>query len=90
MLLQKSFINFTLLKKCEQSYFTKYFQTNAEVLKNTWRDIKKAMSQKKTSNSVPSAVLENNITLTNPQETANAFKNYFVNNLGKQSQRYEY
>ena len=39
---------------------------------------KKLMSWKKFH--VPSAVIENNITLTNSQETANVFNKYFENN----------
>ena len=37
------------------------------------------MSLKRTSNSVPSAVIENNITLTKPEDIANALNKYFIN-----------
>ena len=37
------------------------------------------MSLKRTSNSVPSAVTENNITLTKPEDIANALNKYFIN-----------
>ena len=63
----------TLLKRSKQSYFTNYFQTNINDLKNTWKGIKKLISLKRTSNSVPSAVIESNITLTKPKDIANAF-----------------
>ena len=69
----------TLLKRSKQSYFTNYFQTNINDLKNTWKGIKKLISLKRTSNSVPSAVIENNITLTKPKDIANAFNKYFIN-----------
>ena len=69
----------TLLRRSRQSYFTNYFQANINDFKNTWKDIKKLMSLKRTSNSVPSAGIENNSTLTKPKDIANAFKKYFMN-----------
>ena len=58
--------------------FYKHFRTNND-LKNAWKDIKKLRSLKITSNSVPSNVIENNITLTKPEDIANASNNYFIN-----------
>ena len=49
----------TLLKRSKQSYFTNYFQTNINDLKNTWKDIKRVTSLKRTLHSVPSALIEN-------------------------------
>ena len=63
----------------KQSYFTNYFQTNINDLKNTWKGFKKLISLKRTSNSVPSAVIENTVTLTKPKDIANAFNKYFIN-----------
>ena len=48
-------------------------------MKVTWKCIKKLISLKKTSNSEPSAVIENNITLTKLEDIANAFNKYFIN-----------
>ena len=42
--------------------------------KKNWKDIRKLISLKITSNSVPSTVIENNITLTKPKYVANAFQ----------------
>ena len=56
-----------------------YFQTNINDLKNTWKGIKKLISLKRTSNFVPSAVIENNFTLIKPEDIANAFNKCFVN-----------
>ena len=67
-------------------YFTSYFPTNDDDLKNSER-YQKANVLEKTSNSLPSAVIENSITFTNTQETADAFNKYFVNSPSKQSQR---
>ena len=48
-------------------------------MKVTWKGVKKLISLKKTSNSEPSAVIENNITLTKLEDIANAFNKYFIN-----------
>ena len=42
--------------------------------KKNWKDIRKLISLKITSNSVPSTVIENNITLTKPKYIANTFQ----------------
>ena len=68
-----------LLKRSKQSYFTNYFQTDIDDLKNTWKSTKKLISLKRTANSVSSTVIENDITLTKPKDFANAFKKYFIN-----------
>ena len=68
----------TLLKRSKESYFTNYFQTNINYLKNTSIYIKKLTSLKRTSNSVPSDVIENIITLSKSKDIANAFNNYFT------------
>ena len=69
----------TLLKGSKQSFFKNYFQTNINDLKNTWRIIKNLISMKITSNSLPSTVIKNHITLTKPRDIANAFNKYFIN-----------
>ena len=48
-------------------------------MKVTWKGVKKLISLTKTSNSEPSAVIENNITLTKLEDIANAFNKYFIN-----------
>ena len=69
----------TLLKKSKQSYFTNYFQTNIDDLRNIWKGVKKLRSWRRISNIVPSAVIENSITLTKPDNIADAFNKYFMN-----------
>ena len=44
------------------------------IQKKNWKDIRKLISLKITSNSVPSTVIENNITLTKPKYIANTFQ----------------
>ena len=62
-----------LLKRSKQSYLANYFLTNINEFKSNWKSIKKLIFPKRTSNSVPSAVIENNITLTKPEDIADAF-----------------
>ena len=69
----------SLLKRSKQSHFTNYFQTKINDLQNTWKGIKNLVSMKRTSNSVPSVVNENNITLTKPEEIANTSNKHCVN-----------
>ena len=69
----------TLLKRSKESCCTNYFQASNNDLKTTSKGIKKLISHKRTSNSVHSAVIENNITLTKPKGIADAFNKYFIN-----------
>ena len=64
-----------LLERRKQPYCTNYFQKNFNDLKNAWKGIKKLISLKRTSNSLPFAVIENNITLTKSEDIANEFVN---------------
>lgn len=52
----------TLLKRSKHSHFSNSFQTNISDLKNTWKDIKKLISLKQTSNYVSSTGIKSNIT----------------------------
>ena len=48
-------------------------------MKNTWIGIKKIINLKSNNQSLPTAIISDNKTLTNPTEIANAFNNYFTN-----------
>ena len=47
---------------------TNYFLTNINELKSNLKSLEKLISLKRTSNSMPSAVIENNITLAKPED----------------------
>ena len=47
--------------------------------KNTWKAIKRLMSLKDSSSTVPSTIIENNKSLTNPKDIADTFNDYFFN-----------
>ena len=62
----------TLMKKSKQAYYNKYFETNWNDTKNTWKGIKSLISFKTVGSSAPTVlscdndnIITNN-TLTNP------------------------
>ena len=69
----------TLLKRSKHTYFSSFFQNHINDLKNTWKGIKRIFSLKDSASRVPSTITEENISLTNPKDIADAFKNYFSN-----------
>ena len=54
-----------LLKRSKHTYFSSFFLNHINDSKNTWK--------------VPSTIIEDNISLTNPKDIADAFNNYFSN-----------
>ena len=67
----------TLLKKIKHTYFSPFFQNHINDLKSTWKGIKRIISLKDSSSTVPSTIIEDNISLTNPKDIADALNNYF-------------
>ena len=68
----------TLMKKSKQAYYDKYFETNWNNVKNTWKGIKFLISVKTVASSVPTVLsLGNDDTTTNPYDIVNTF-NYFA------------
>ena len=67
------------MKESKKSYFTNYFQKNLNELKSTWKRTKNLIPLKELPNVAPSNIFDNGRSLTQPQETANAFNRYFVN-----------
>ena len=68
----------TLLKRSKHSYFSKFFESNWNNIKNTWKRIKSLIILKDISSSVPRTLNHENKTATNPVEIANIFNNHFV------------
>ena len=72
-------LHFTLMKNSKQAYYDKYFQTNWNNIKNTWKGIKFLISLKFVASYVPTVLsLDNGDTITNPYDIANTFNNYFT------------
>ena len=68
----------TLLKRSKHSYFSKFFESNWNNIKNTWKGIKSLITLKDISTSVPRTLKHNNKTVTNPVEIAEIFNKHFV------------
>ena len=67
------------MKKSEQAYYDKYFESNWNNIKNTWKEIKSLISLKTVASSVPTVLsLDNSDTITNLHDIVNTFNNYFA------------
>ena len=75
----------TLMKKSKQNYFTKYFESNIENLKNTWKGIKSIISLKHSASRSPNLLNFNNVLTSDSLEIANMFNNYF-SSVGEKTQ----
>ena len=62
----------TLMKKSKQAYYDKYFESNWNNIKNTWKIIKSVISLKTVASSVPTVFsLDSGDTITDPYDIAN-------------------
>ena len=68
----------TLLKRSKQNYYKKYFESNLNNSKNTWKGIKSIITMKNVISTVPRTLSHGDNTFTNPCEIANVFNNYFA------------
>ena len=68
----------TLLKRSKQNYYKKYFESNLNNSKNTWKGIKSIITMKNVISTVPRTLSHGVNTTTNPCEIANIFNNYFA------------
>ena len=68
----------TLLKKSKQIYYTKYFESNWNNIRNTWKGIKTIISIKNITTTIPHSIEFNNRTITDPTTMSNVFNNYFT------------
>ena len=73
----------TLMKKSNQSYFIKYFESNIKNLKNTWKGIKNITSN--SASSSPNLLNFNNELTSDPLKIANVFNSY-SSLVGKKTQ----
>ena len=64
------------MKKSKQASYDKYFETNWNNIKNTWKGIKSLVSLKTVVSCVPTILsLDNGDTITNPYHIVNTFNN---------------
>ena len=66
------------MKRGKQNYYKKYFESNLNNSKNTWKGIKSIIAMKNVVSAVPSTLSHGENTITNPCEIANVFNNYFA------------
>ena len=64
------------MKESKQAYYNKYFETDWNNINNTYKGIKFLISLKTVASTVLS--LDNGDTITNPDDIANTFNNYFT------------
>ena len=68
----------TLLKQSKKSYYNNYFRNNINNIKNTWKGIKSIISLNTKESESPKIILNNKGEfLTNPNDIANQFNNFF-------------
>ena len=65
------------MKKSTQNYFKKYFDSNIQNLKNTWKGTKSIISLKNSTSSSFNFLNFNNELTSDPLKIANVFNNYF-------------
>ena len=67
------------MKKSKQTHYDKYFETNWNNIKNTWKGVKSIISLKSEASNAPILLsLDNGDTITNRYDIANTFNNYFA------------
>ena len=69
------------MKRSKQAYYDKYFETNWNNIKNTWKGIKsflKTVASSALTVPPPPKPLDNGDTITNPYDIANTFNDYFA------------
>ena len=67
-----------MMKQSKQIYYTKYFESNWNNIKKTWKGIKTKISIKNITTTVPHSTEFNNRTITDPTAMSNAFNKYFI------------
>ena len=70
----------TLLKRSKHTYFSSFFQNHINDLKNTWKSITRIISWKDSLSAVPTTIIEDDISLTNPKNIATGIQ-FFKNIL---------
>ena len=61
------------MKESKQIYYTKYFESNWNNIRNTWKEIKTIISIKNITTTTPHSIEFNNRTITDPTAMSNAY-----------------
>ena len=73
----------TLLKESKLIYYTKYFESNWNKIRNTWKRIKTIISIKNITTTIHHSIEFNKRTITDPTAMSNVFNNYFTSTAEK-------
>ena len=66
------------MKESKQIYYVKYFESNWNNIRNTWKGIKTIITIKNTTTTIPHPIEFNKRTITDPTTMNNAFNNYLT------------
>ena len=71
----------TLFKRSKHTYFSSFFQNHINDLKKTWKSIKRIVSLKNSTSTVPFTIIEDNISLTKLNSSVKYSRNKFFDFL---------
>ena len=66
------------MKGSKQSYYTKYFESSWNNIRNTWKGMKATISIRNVTTASPHSIEFNSRTITDPTAMSNVFNNYFT------------
>ena len=78
------------MKESKQIYYTKYFESNWNNIKNTWKGIKTIIFIKNITTTIPHSIELNNRIITDPTAMSNVFNNYFTSIAEKTKSNIEF
>ena len=68
-----------ILRYCEREYYNKSLELHKKDIKKTWKILNEVINKRCKSNSFSKNFIEDGKEITNKQEIADGFNNYFVN-----------
>ena len=68
-----------ILRYCEREYYNKSLELHKKDIKRTWKILNEVINKRCKSNSFSTNFIEDGIEITNKQEIAEGFNNFFVN-----------
>ena len=74
-----------MMKRGNQNYYSKHFESNLISTKNTWKGIKSIISMGSSFSITPTLLSFQNESIDNPKRIANIFNNYF-DTVGEKTQ----
>ena len=67
-----------LTKENKQKYYTKYFESDWNNIRNTWKEVKTVISFKNITTTIPHSIEFNKKTITDPTIMSNFSNNFFT------------